>query len=135
MYNIKRKGKRGYMTIERENRATLLFQSIDNQDTEAFLAFLADDVLFRFGNADPVNGKAAVGEVVSAFFASVKGMHHDLVSIWNEEDAVICHGTVTYTRHDSTTLSVPFANILGISDNLIKEYLIFVDVSGLYSST
>lgn len=118
----------------REDWATRLFRSIDDQDTEAFLSFLADDVLFRFGNADSVNGKTAVGEVVGAFFDSVKGMHHDLVGIWNEEDAVICHGTVTYTRHDSTTLSVPFANILGVSDNLIKEYLIFVDVSGLYTS-
>ncbi len=122
------------MTIERENRVARLFQSIDEQDTEAFLALLTDDVLFRFGHADPVHGRAAVGEVVSGFFDSVKGMRHDLVRVWDEEDTVICHGTVTYTRHDSTTLSVPFANILGISGNLIKEYLIFVDVSGLYSS-
>ena len=118
----------------KENWATQLFQSIDNQDTEAFLAFLSDDVLFRFGNADPVNGKDAVGEVVSGFFGSVKGMHHDLVRVWDEDGVVICHGTVTYTRHDSTTLSVPFANILGIGNNLIKEYLIFVDVSELYGS-
>ena len=122
------------MTIDSENWTTQLFQSVDNQDTEAFLAFLADDVLFRFGNADPVKGKAAVGEAVSAFFGSVKGLHHNLVSVWNEEDAVICHGTVTYTRHDATTLSVPFANVLVTSDNMIKEYLIFVDVSGLYNS-
>ena len=119
------------MTMGNENWATQLFQSIDNQDTEAFLAFLTDDVLFRFGNADPVNGKSAVGEVVSGFFGSVKGMHHNLVRVWDEEDVVICHGTVTYTRHDSTTLSVPFANIFGINNNLIKEYLIFIDISEL----
>jgi ketosteroid isomerase-like protein len=122
------------MTMDRKNWTTRLFQSIDNQDTEAFLAFLSDDVLFHFGNADPVRGKAAVGEVVSGFFDSVKGLHHNLVRIWNEEDVVICHGTVTYTRHDATTLTVPFANILGIGGDLIKEYLIFVDVSELHSN-
>ncbi len=120
------------MTIGKGNWTTLLFQSIDNQDTGAFVEFLADDVLFRFGNADPVRGKVAVGEAVSAFFDSVMGIHHDLVRCWNVENAEICHGMVTYTRHDLTTLSVPFALILGISDNLIKEYFIFVDVSGLY---
>lgn len=123
------------MAMERDNWATRLFQSIDSRDTEAFIEFLAGDVLFRFGNADPVKGKDAVKEVVIGFFRSVKGMHHDLAKIWAEEGVLICHGTVTYIRHDSTTLSVPFANILDIENNLIKRYLIFVDVSELYGST
>jgi hypothetical protein len=116
----------------RESRVARLFQSIDCQDTEAFLAFLSDDVLFRFGNADPVSGKAAVGEVVGGFFGSVKGIHHELSASWEEEDVIICHGTVTYTRHDSTMLSVPFANILVVDGDLINKYLVFVDVSELF---
>ena len=44
---------------------------------------------------------------------------------------MICHGTVTYTRHDSSQLKVPFTNILKMDDKLIKEYLIYVDVSQL----
>lgn len=116
----------------KENRVTRLFQSIDNRDTETFLAFLSDDVLFRFGNADPVSGKAAVGEAVGGFFGSVKDIRHELVASWEEDGVIICHGTVTYTRHDSTTLSVPFANILGIDDGLINKYLIFADISELY---
>lgn len=116
----------------KENRVTRLFQGIDNRDTEAFLAFLSDDVLFRFGNADPVSGKAAVGEAVGGFFGSVKGIRHELSTSWEEDGVIICHGTVTYTRHDSTTLSVPFANILGVEGDLINKYLIFADVSGLF---
>ena len=120
------------MTVGRENWVTRLFQSVDSKDTEAFLAFLSDDVLFRFGNADPVSGKAAVGEAVGGFFGSIKGIHHELVASWEEGGVIICHGTVTYTRHDSTTLSVPFANILGVDGDLINKYLIFADVSGLF---
>jgi TRAP-type uncharacterized transport system substrate-binding protein len=45
---------------------------------------------------------------------------------------VICHGTVTYTRHDASTLTVPFANIFRTRDDLIDEYLIYVDASALY---
>ncbi len=111
-----------------------LFRSIDDRDTEAFLAFLADDVLFRFGNAGPVNGKAAVRDVVRGFFDSIKGLNHHIAETWDEPDAAICHGTVTYTRHDSSTLSVPFANILRTRAGLIKEYFIYVDVSKLYRS-
>ena len=116
----------------RDSRVTRLFQSIDNRDTDAFLAFLSDEVLFRFGNADPVTGKAAVGEAVGGFFGSIKGVHHDLVATWELDDVIICHGRVTYIRHDLTTLSVPFANILGVDGDLINQYLVFVDISELY---
>ncbi len=121
--------------MEKESWVQNLLQSIDNMEVETFLTFLADDVLFRFGNADPVNGKVAVGEAVENFFGTVKEMQHDMIRIWSEEDTVICQGTVTYTRHDSTVLSVPFVNILVCENNLIMEYLIFVDVSQLYVSS
>ncbi len=121
------------MVIDKGERARQLLHSIDNRDIDAFMTFLADDVVFRFGNADPVNGKAAVCEVVDGFFGSINSLHHDLERVWNEDDAIICHGNVTYTRHDLSTLRVPFANVLLIRDDLIAEYLIFVDTSELYS--
>ena len=120
------------MKIVEKKWTTQLFQAIDNQDTEGFVSFLDTNVVFRFGNADPVNGKAATGEVVGGFFGSIKGIKHELVNLWEIDDAVICHGMVTYTRHDSSKLSVPFANIFGMKGKLIKEYQIFVDVSELY---
>ena len=120
--------------MEREDWTRRLFESIDNLGTEAFLVFLDEDVLFRFGNADPVKGKAIVGEVVSGFFDSVKGIMHNLVNTWEKEGVVVCHGTVRYTRHDSTTLTVPFANIFGVRNDLIEEYLVFVDISELYGT-
>ena len=119
---------------EREEWAARLFRSIDDMDTETFLSFLADDVLFRFGNADPVIGKAAVGAAVSGFFRSLRGVDHKLTRAWDEGDTVICHGTVTYTRQEGTTLKVPFADILSMDGTLIREYLIFMDVSELFPS-
>jgi ketosteroid isomerase-like protein len=124
--------QKGYVTVERQSWGNQLFQSIDEKDADNFSAFLADDVLFRFGNAEPVSGKAAVSEAVSGFFGSIRAIEHNVAALWDETSEVICHGTVTYTRHDSTTLSVPFALVLGLDNDLIREYLIFVDVSQLY---
>lgn len=109
-----------------------LFRSVDERDADAFVSFLADGVSFRFGNAPAVEGKAAVGEVVRGFFDSIAALSHRLVDTWQHEDRVICHGTVTYTRHDASTLTVPFANIFRTRDDLIDEYLIYVDASALY---
>lgn len=132
--SVKCRIKERIVAMERSDWIRRLFQSVDDRNVEAFLAFLSEDVLFRFGNAQPVNGKTAVGNMLRGFFASIKALHHDLVETWDQRDTVVCHGIVTYTRKDSSTLSVPFANILRLDADLIREYLIYVDASKLYTS-
>ena len=120
------------MAVDRKDRIKQLFQCIDNKDVDGFMIFLDDDVLFRFGNAEPVKGKIALREVLTGFFGSINNLRHKLERTWDEKEAIICHGNVTYTRHDMSTLSVPFSNIFSLRDELIAEYLIFVDTSDLY---
>jgi ketosteroid isomerase-like protein len=120
------------MTID--DRLAGLFKSIDGKDADAFVAFLSDDVVFRFGNAEPVRGKASVRDAVRGFFGSIKTIHHVVHASWDTGSAVVCHGIVTYTRHDSSALTVPFANVLTVENGLFSEYLIFADVSELYTS-
>ena len=101
-------------------------------NAEGFVSHLSEDAIFKFGNADAVAGKAAIQDAVAAFFGSIKGIRHHLLETWAQADAVICRGTVAYTRHDGSELSVPFANILKMRDGLISEYLIYIDTSELY---
>ena len=121
-------------TEEIREWARRLFSSIDNRDGDAFAAFLADDVEFRFGNAEPVKGRAAVHAAVSGFFQSISAVRHQLDRVWRTDDAAVCHGNVTYTRHDGSTLGVPFANVMYLRDGLVVNYLIFADVSSLYNT-
>lgn len=109
-----------------------LFASIDGKDIEKFVSFLAADCGFRFGNLPVVNGIDGISAFVGGFFASVASLRHDLSEIQLVPDGAVCHGTVSYTRHDGTVLSVPFANIFKTRDFKIVEYLIFADTSQLY---
>ena len=111
-----------------------MFQAIDRRDPEAFLEFLSDDVFFRFGNPPPVLGKAKVAETLRALFGSIKALRHTLNDTWQLPGTAVCHGTVTYSRHDSSTLTVPFADILKLDGPLISEYLVFIDASALYAT-
>lgn len=113
---------------------TDLFKSIDSMDSQTFAMLLAERVEFCFGNAPAVQGRQAVRETVEAFFKSIRCLHHEIVQSWIQADSVICHGMVTYTRHDGSTLTVPFANIFILSGKLVSRYLIYVDVSALYST-
>ena len=110
-----------------------LFSSIDNMDTEAFLSFLEDDALFRFGSEQVVTGKEAIGETIGGFFASIKGLRHDILEIWFEAGTVICRGEVTYTRIDDSDVTLPFVDILRMRGKRIGEYLIYIDIKPLYS--
>lgn len=109
-----------------------MFQKIDMKDTDFFLGCLTDDAAFQFGNAQPVVGKALIRENSSGFNASIKSMQHNITEMWEHPDAVICRGTVTYTRLDATQLTVPFANIFKLDGSLIREYLVYVDISELF---
>ncbi len=112
---------------------TRLFHSIDTNDTSTFADFLTHDALFKFANQEPVVGKEAARQTVAEFLSSIKAIHHDVLDVWAKEGATACHGIVTYTRHDSSQLRVPFANVFKMQGNLIQEYLIYVDASQLYT--
>lgn len=110
-----------------------LFAAIDHKDAAEFGTFLTDDCVFRFGNQPAVQGRDAVQQYVGGFFSSVKALSHDIQQKWRTDDAVICHGVVTYTRHDGSLLAVPFCNVLKTVGDHVQEYLIFADTSALYA--
>ena len=112
-----------------------LFASIDAKNTDQFSGFLTEDAQFRFGNMPITQGKTAVTEQVDYFFNSIRSLQHSITESWlTKDDTITCHGTVTYTRHDNSTLTVPFCNIFKTNIQGIYEYLIFADVSNLYQT-
>jgi ketosteroid isomerase-like protein len=65
-----------------------LFAAIDAQDGAAFVSFLTDDAVFRFGSAPPVRGRAAVKAAVEAFFSSIAGLSHSIDQTLGDGDTV-----------------------------------------------
>jgi ketosteroid isomerase-like protein len=119
-----------------EGRALLdrLFGSIDAMDTEGMLSAIRPDATFRFGSAAEVAGHDAIREAVDAFFDSIAGIRHSLRLVLVDEDVLVCEGDVQYTRHDGRSLTLPFANVFGITNGLIGSYRIYVDIGPLYAA-
>jgi hypothetical protein len=78
------------------------------------------------------DGRAAVREAVSQFFATLKGLRREIVSDWTVGDRVIQHLLVTCTRPDDSQVTVPAVNLLRVDGERIGEYLIYVDLAPLY---
>ena len=110
-----------------------LFRTIDARDSRKFVSFLTPDATFRFGNAPAIAGHAAIEQAVGGFFASLKALSHQLIATWEQGDSLALQGEVTYTRHDGSQITLPFANVFRLRDGLIREYLIYADVAPLYA--
>ena len=109
-----------------------LFQAIDAKDAERFVSYIAEDGTFSFGNAPGVAGRQAIRDAVAGFFASISRLSHKVVDVTEASGAVWSRGIVTYTRHDGSTLTVPFCNHFEVSGGKVKHYQIYVDASRLY---
>jgi ketosteroid isomerase-like protein len=111
-----------------------LFGAIDAADVAAFGTYLSEDAVFRFGNAPPVHGRAAIEQTVRHFFASIRRSRHRVGHIWSGDDAVALEGTVTYTRLDGSEVTLPFADTLFLRGERIGEYTIYIDIGPLYGT-
>ncbi|MBH0777790.1 nuclear transport factor 2 family protein [Nocardia bovistercoris] len=108
-----------------------LYTEVDRRDADALGRFLHEDVVFRFGNAEPVRGRAAVIEANRAFFASIASMRHEFDSIAADGPLSVCEGTVHYERLDATTTGARFATFLDIRDGAIVGYRVYADITAL----
>ncbi len=110
-----------------------LFKAVDAKDTERFLGFMTDEASFRFGSAPPAQGKAAIRAAVDGFFSTIAACQHVLARTVVDGDVIVCEGEVTYTRHDDSQISLPFANVFELEGELISAYKIYADAGPLYN--
>ena len=110
-----------------------LFERIDAMDADGFVEFLTPEATFRFGSAPPAVGRNAIREAVAGFFSSIAGLSHSLSMALGENDTLVCEGEATYTRHDGSEITLPFANVFELDSGLIAEYKIYADITPLYN--
>lgn len=110
-----------------------LFAAIDANDTDRFLKYLTEDASFRFGASPVANGSEAIHIAVDGFFASIASCRHTVPRIIVEHNVIVCEGEVTYTRHDKSEVTLPFANVFELDNNLISTYRIYTDIGPLYN--
>ena len=95
----------------RRDRLTDLFAAIDGKDADRFVEFLTAD----------------------GSFDSIRGLSHEINAVFGSGDTLFCEGETTYTRHDGSTVTVPFADVFEYDGELIAEYKIYADIGPLYA--
>lgn len=123
------------MSVSDAQQALLqdLFAAIDARDAERFVGFLTEDAMFRFGSAPTVTGREQIANAVSEFFATIAGLRHTVSNSLANSTTLVCEGEVTYTRHDGSTVTLPFADAFELDDERISQYKIYMDIGPLYA--
>lgn len=118
--------------MARDARATL--GAVDSLDADGFVNRLTEDVVFRFGNADPIQGRAAVKEAVLGFWSSIDGLTHHIKNVWEvDADTSVANIDVEYRRKDGYTVFVPNVDILHWDGDLVDDWQILIDLAAVYA--
>ena len=110
-----------------------IFADIDAFDPDKFVAHLTPDARFRFANANPVTGRAAVKEAVAGFFSTIDGLTHHILNVYESGETVIAQIDVEYRRKDGKSVTVPNADILVFEGDLVRDWQIYIDVTPVFA--
>lgn len=110
-----------------------MYQEIDKCNVDGFVAYLDKNIVMRFGNAEPMAGPGAIRKNIGDFFNQLKGLRHEFVGRWQQEDIVVLEANVTYIRKDDKVVKVPAATVLRVKDKKVLELRVYVDLTPLYA--
>src|SRR5258705_10615076 len=88
-----------------------LLSAVDAAGFDVIEALVAEDVHFRFGNAEPTTTRSELLAAAQSFRTGIDGLRHDLLDLWEIGDDVVgATMDVTYRRRDGRDLTLPCCN-------------------------
>ena len=110
-----------------------IFADIDSMNPDQFVAHLTEDVVFRFGNGDPVVGRPAVREAVAGFYSTIGAMQHHLLKSYDVQDTTITQIDVEYERLDGKSVVTPNVDVLVFDGDKVKNWQIYIDLAPVFA--
>ncbi|HEX4247114.1 MAG TPA: nuclear transport factor 2 family protein [Pseudonocardia sp.] len=111
-----------------------IFATIDRLDADGFVGALTPGVRFRFGNAEPVVGSAAVRDAVTGFFGTIAGLTHHVLEVWDTgPDVTAVRIEVEYVRTDGKHVTVPNLDVLRWQGDRVADWQIYIDLTPVFS--
>ncbi len=77
-----------------------LFATVDAMDVATLVPLFAANGRLVFGNSQPLVGVEDIGTGLTAFFATLAGLHHKVVNEWSFGNDAIVDLKVTHVRTD-----------------------------------
>jgi ketosteroid isomerase-like protein len=112
------------------------FAMVDTMDIAAITSLFAEHARVVFGNSQPMVGIDEIRSGITAFFATIAGLHHEIVNEWNVGADEIFELKVTYDRKDGRQVTIPCVTIFHTdAAGEIDDYRVYFDVAPIYAAT
>lgn len=105
------------------------FHMVDRRDVDEFLGWYADDASFRFANAEPARGKAAIRAALEGFYAQIIAMRHEKTGAWADAHSGAFEAIAHFTTKDGHELALPAVSTLRVRDGLVREFRFVMDAT------
>jgi ketosteroid isomerase-like protein len=105
----------------------------DTRTADEFASYFTENAFFQFGNSPPLIGRKAIWESSIAFRQQLKSVTHEIKSMWEVGEVVICEMDVTYVRHDEKVLRLPCTDTIRFQGEKLQELRVYMDISPLFS--
>ena len=116
----------------------LYAEGVDRKDAVKFANAFTEDGWLRFGNNEPLIGRAAIREAIAGFFTMFASLKHETAGITSSDGTLVIEATVTYTLFSGGTVTVPACTIYRFVDTsgdnpLAHKCQIYVDLAPLFA--
>nr|WP_306238459.1 nuclear transport factor 2 family protein [Ornithinimicrobium sp. HY1745] len=115
-------------------RATDAFYAdVDTDDPAVFPRHLQPNATFRFNSEEPVPGVDNIRQAVEVWKGNFASVRHEIrdVTVDQGKAQVGVELVVTYTALNDEATVVKGASFVTFNDDLIKDWRVYVDTSGL----
>jgi hypothetical protein len=110
---------------------------VDKRDAGRFAAAFTDDGWLRFGNNEPLVGRANIEEAIAGFFTAMQSLRHAPERTTLAGNLLFLEATVTYLRHDGKEVSVHAMTVYEMAEMRdtprARRCNIYVDLAPLFS--
>lgn len=131
--------QQGWTPAAAEAWARELYAKVDRKDAAAFAAAFADDGWLRFGNNDPITGRATIESAIAGFFTVMASLRHEFTRITLHEKLLFLEASVTYVRHDQGVVTVPAMTVFQMAGDgaraVAERCNIYVDLAPLFAAS
>jgi ketosteroid isomerase-like protein len=111
-----------------------LFALIDTMDVATLAPLFAEDGEVVFGNSPHLVGIDEIRTGITAFFATIEGLQHNIVNQWKVGDDTVTELKVTYDRKGGQQVTIPCATIFHTNAaGKIDAYRVYFDVAPIYA--
>jgi ketosteroid isomerase-like protein len=111
--------------------------AVDRKDAAGYAAAFVEDGWLRFGNNEPIVGRATIEAAIAGFFSAFQSLRHEEARTTSTGNLLFLEATVTYVRHDGKQVSVPAMTVYEMAETsgtpLARRCNIYVDLAPLFA--